>query len=311
MEKQLSIIIPHYNSLQLLKRLLASIPVKEEIQVIAVDDKSNIDAKEWEALAGEFPYVELYWNETDEKGAGVCRNIGLEHAVGKWLLFADADDYFVDNFYTYTADYFSSENDIVFFMPTSVYEENGEPAERHLFYKKLIRNYILDYSHRNELLLRYEHEAPWAKLIRRSVVCENNILFEAVRYSNDIMFSMKVARHAKKIAVDKNILYVITKSKNTLTTTINPDSAKIRLNVFLRKIQYLKEQLSKKDFRLLNINGLGWILYVIRNRMGVGMFLYCIRLFHKNGVPVMNYRMFTLSYWLEKIRAIKNNKIEL
>lgn len=42
--------------------------------------------------------VEIYHN-SKKKGAGTCRNIGLERARGKWLLFADSDDLFLDNFF--------------------------------------------------------------------------------------------------------------------------------------------------------------------------------------------------------------------
>ena len=38
---QLSIIIPHYNSPNLLKRMLNSIPEREDIEIIVVDDCSK------------------------------------------------------------------------------------------------------------------------------------------------------------------------------------------------------------------------------------------------------------------------------
>ena len=38
----LSIIIPHYNGSDLLEKLLSSIPQKREIQIIVIDDKSEM-----------------------------------------------------------------------------------------------------------------------------------------------------------------------------------------------------------------------------------------------------------------------------
>lgn len=300
MTKEVSIIIPHYNSLQWLKRLLNTIPYKEELQVIVVDDKSEWEAGEWETLKLTYPRVEFYKNETSDKGAGVCRNIALSKAVGKWLLFADADDYFTENFYSYIKEYFETENDIVYFMPTSIYEETGEPATRHIYMAERIKRFLLMPSHKNELILRYEYEGPCSRLIRRSVVVENHIEFEKVKYSNDVMFSAKVARMAAKIAADKRIIYVITKSRDSLTSTINPESAKIRLDVFVRKTEYLRRELSKEDFKILNINGMGWFLYVLKNKLGWKMFFYCVRSFRESGVRLFNYRMFIISYWREK-----------
>src|SRR5699024_11398178 len=91
---QLSIIIPHYNSTFLLAKLLRSIPYNSAVQVIIIDDNSD------EFYQSELYNLQLknnvaiYTNESNTKGAGASRNIGLEKAVGKWLLFADSDDYY-------------------------------------------------------------------------------------------------------------------------------------------------------------------------------------------------------------------------
>lgn len=304
-EIYLSIIIPHYNSTKSLKRLLVSIPLMEEIQVIVVDDKSCWEPQEWESLQTAYGNVEFYKNESDSKGAGASRNIGLEHATGKWLLFADADDYFAERFWDIVKEYFGSEYDIVYFVSTSVYEETGETAARHLFCDERIQKFLMMPSYKNELLLRYEYEGPCSRLIRRSLVVEHKIGFETVRYANDVMFSMKTANYARKIAADERLIYIITKSKDSLTATINSDSTKIRLDVFLRKAQYLRTVLSKEDFRILNINGLGWLLYIVNHHLGSKMLWHCIRLFRKNRVPLLNYRMFTLPYWIEKYKEHK------
>ena len=83
-----SIIIPHKNCPDLLKRLLDSIPERDDVQIIVVDDNSDegkkpsIDRKDTEVIL---------LDAERSKGAGRARNVGLEHAEGKWLLFADAD----------------------------------------------------------------------------------------------------------------------------------------------------------------------------------------------------------------------------
>ena len=38
-----SVVIPHYNSAELLRRMLASIPERDDIQIIVADDGSNIN----------------------------------------------------------------------------------------------------------------------------------------------------------------------------------------------------------------------------------------------------------------------------
>ena len=98
-----SIIIAHYDIPDLLMRCLKSIPVSEDIQVIVVDDNSP-DADTYLERYPELsrPYLEFIRAQKNG-GAGYARNIGLDHAKGKWLLFADADDFFVGNMYDNTS----------------------------------------------------------------------------------------------------------------------------------------------------------------------------------------------------------------
>lgn len=89
-----SIIIPHKNSTVLLERCLKSIPCRKDVQVIVVDDNSE-NQEELNAVVGGFSQVELIL--TQGGGAGHARNEGLKYIRGKWVLFADADDFYNKN----------------------------------------------------------------------------------------------------------------------------------------------------------------------------------------------------------------------
>ena len=73
--------------------------MSEDIQVIVVDDNSP-DADTYLEKYPELsrPYLEFI-RTTKGGGAGYARNIGLDHAKGEWLLFADADDFYVEDMY--------------------------------------------------------------------------------------------------------------------------------------------------------------------------------------------------------------------
>lgn len=89
-----SIIIPHKNIPDLLRRCLDSIPQRPDIQIIVVDDNSCSDKVDFAHFPGrEREGVEIVYTR-EGLGAGYARNVGLRHAKGRWLLFADADDYF-------------------------------------------------------------------------------------------------------------------------------------------------------------------------------------------------------------------------
>jgi glycosyltransferase involved in cell wall biosynthesis len=125
MDKPLfSIIIPHYDIPDLLMRCLKSIPVSEDIQVIVVDDNSA-DADTYLDTYPELsrPYLEFIRTKTGG-GAGYARNVGLEHAKGKWLLFADADDFYVDDMYDIISMHVKSDADVIYFQKQAVYSDN-------------------------------------------------------------------------------------------------------------------------------------------------------------------------------------------
>ena len=113
MHPTFSIIIPHKEIPDLLMRCLQSIPVSEDIQVIVVDDNSA-DADTYLERYPELsrPYLEFI-RTTKGGGAGYARNVGLEHAKGKWLLFADADDFYVDDMYSIICSYVDSRDVMV------------------------------------------------------------------------------------------------------------------------------------------------------------------------------------------------------
>ena len=163
----LTIVIPHFNGSDLLEKLISSIPSDKGIQIIVVDDQSeaaHIRAIEQLKLKYNF---EFYQNEI--KSSGLCRNLGLEKAKGEWVIFADSDDYFMDGFYDNVKEYFNSENDIVFFPPTSRYIDTLKIADRHLSFKKTIDDYLESKNKKNELFLRYNFISPWSKLIKKNL----------------------------------------------------------------------------------------------------------------------------------------------
>ena len=85
-----SIIIPHYNSPELLKRMLASIPERDDIQILVIDDYSTSEnVSKVKALSHK--NLEIVFLKQN-RGAGYARNVGLERVKGKWVSVVDADD---------------------------------------------------------------------------------------------------------------------------------------------------------------------------------------------------------------------------
>ena len=215
MEINYSIIIPHKNSPKLLAYCLTTIPVRDDVQVIVVDDNSDpqkVDIVHFPQWKGK--HYEYYLTK-DGKGAGYARNVGLEHAKGKWLLFADADDFFLPVINEVLDENVNSDADIIYFRPQAVMSEDRRtPSPRADLYTKWINDY---HKNQSELALRLSWAPVWSRIIRHELVIGNHIRFDEIQYSNDLCFSMRIGCVANKIEVSDSSLYVITQSNDSLT----------------------------------------------------------------------------------------------
>lgn len=225
--KTLSIIIPHHNSLKLITRLLKSIPNKSWIEIIVVDDRSSDSSKnELLKVIRNNANTSLFHVPKGKAWAGTARNIGLDNAKGDWVLFADADDYFLPNFTEILASYNDCGADVVFFKPTSVNSE-GAPGTRHLRYVEILGRYAKTL----DKIEFYGFYVPWSKLISRALIEQHNIRFDEVRASNDVMFSLKTTFNAQNIVYSNNSIYCVTESTSSLTKIMDKDVIDSRFNV--------------------------------------------------------------------------------
>ena len=234
-----SIIIPHKGIPDLLMRCLRSIPVSEDIQVIVVDDNSA-DADTYLERFPELsrPYLEFIRTKTGG-GAGYARNVGLDRAKGKWLLFADADDFFVEDMHDIISSYVDSEADVIYFKNKAVLSENiNIESNRCSWMNRKIDQCLKD---GDEWPVRFKLFVAWAKMVKRDLVIKYNIRFDEVVYSADVYFSMLVGYHADIIKVTNMIPYVVTFRPKSLSAEFctKPGELKTRAEVFFREEKFL------------------------------------------------------------------------
>jgi len=234
-----SIIIPHKDIPDLLMRCLRSIPVSEDIQVIVVDDNS-VGADTYLERYSELsrPYLEFV-RTTKGGGAGYARNVGLEHAKGKWILFADADDFFVDDMSEIIYSLVDSEADVIYFKNKAVLSDNiSIRANRSSYLNVRIDQYLAD---GDEWPVRFKTYVPWCKLIKRNLIVKNDIRFDELMYSNDVYFSLLTGYYSKIIEVVTRVLYVVTARSNSLAANFcsKPGELEQRAEVAFRRDVFL------------------------------------------------------------------------
>lgn len=215
-------IIPHYNIPKLLVRCINSIPVREDVQVIVVDDCSP-DADKYLKKYPELsrPFLELY--STPKGGsAGRARNIGLDHAKGKWIIFSDADDLFFDNSIELLDKYKNSDFDIIIFNTQGAMSDDlTHPSHKCNYASKMIERYSIS---KDDFELRYKSPFLWGKMIKRELVEKHHIRCDETRYANDRYFATCTSIYAKRIKVDTQMFNIWVERSESLDSQRNEKS---------------------------------------------------------------------------------------
>jgi len=204
-----SIIIPHKNIPNLLQRCLDSIPRRNDVQIIVIDDNSDYDKVDFKHFPGlGDPFVEVVFTK-EGKGAGYARNVGLEKAVGKWLLFADADDFFNYCVNDIFDEYVNSNVDIIYFKHNSINSDTYTTTLRCNIFNTYIDYWMLS-KKKAVGYLRYNHVCVWAILFKNEFIKKHSILFDEIYISNDVTFSYMAGYYASSIYADSRALYCTT-----------------------------------------------------------------------------------------------------
>lgn len=232
MNYKYSVIIPYRDKYDLLLIAIASIPDRADIQIIIIDN-SDVSLPFDKIPVKNYAHID-YLTSDSAKGAGYARNVGIEAAEGDFILFLDADDYFMPQAFDTFDKYIYSDFDIVYFNATSVRLADGSVSKRHVRIDKIIKQYFVDKS---EDLLRYDFPWPYCKLYNASFIKNNNLEFDVIKCSNDVMFSLKSGCAARRICVEGTIVYVITEGEknSSLTKTKSRENNFIRFQVAVRK----------------------------------------------------------------------------
>ena len=257
MTKNYSVIIPHHNTPDLLERCVCSIPERDDIDVFVIDDNSDAVYKQQiEQICMQHSNI-IYLPTEGGRGAGYARNIGIKQIHSHWVLFADADDYFLPEAWTYLDKHLRDNADIIYFHTICKFSDTGELGNRHIHLSKLIDDFANNPNEKTEGHLRYNYNEPWGKMIRARLIQENDIIFDETRWANDLHFSTLIGACAKTIATADEKIYCVTIVRGSLVHQHSLQSRRCRYEVILRNNAYLR-QIGKPEFQDSLMYSLKW-----------------------------------------------------
>lgn len=286
-----TIIIPHKNIPNLLARCIDSIPDRKDIQIIVVDDNSDIEKQNFSDYTWiQRNNIEIFYTK-EGKGAGYARNYALKYAKGKWIIFADADDFFSPKFNDILNQFINQNFDVIYFKTSSVDSETLLPSNRDILFNTLIDEYLFHKidSHK----LGFGYVSPWGKIYSHELITKKHIRFEEVLTANDLLFTVLITLFQSKIKVTNDILYTITTRRGSLVDTLFFDEKKFdsRLSAILRANQVLLEN-GYENYRY------GVFKYIIKSyHFGIKKTLKTIKLIFKSSTPIFYGWKKHLSLW--------------
>lgn len=193
-----SIIIPVYNVENYLRECLDSIFVRQrlthKVEIIAVNDGST-DAS-LSVLEEYGKRYNLNVISQQNQGPGAARNTGIKPAKGKFLLFLDSDDWYMNDKLDAVLDFLTTTDaDFVDFSRQSSKSFTGRDE---------LVNPVEEVG--QILFVRQQHSKghsslSWDKAVRRTFLNSNNIYFPQGIYSEDEEWNIKLYAYAAKVCL--------------------------------------------------------------------------------------------------------------
>ena len=207
---KVSIIIPVYNVEKYLRACLDSVvnQTLKDIEIICVDDGSTDSSP---AILAEYaakdPRVKVITRP--KSNAGAARNAGMAVATGEYLGFVDSDDWCeLTLFEKAYAKAKTDDADVALWRYDEFDVVSGRLGSPHRFPDKLLAlKCPFSPADMGESVFYPMTYAPWGRIVRRSLVEDAHLFFQAIPRSNDVYFGCMVQMLARRQTLIDEALY--------------------------------------------------------------------------------------------------------
>lgn len=237
---KVSVIVPVYNTSVYLQRCLDALceQTLEDMEIILVDDGSTDGSSEilWKYEKKYPQKIKILWKENG--GQATARNMGIREAGGKYIGFADSDDY-VDRT-LFEKMYLMAEKQNADFVECNyhcMYEMGSMSREI------ATRGHIRQYKDQKDMLIDPQ-VSPWNKLYTREMLLKEQIFFPENVIYEDTAFYIKTIPYIKNpVYLDEKLVYYCVRPDSTMTRNRN-----IRVGDIFIVLQHILDFYQKKGY---------------------------------------------------------------
>ena len=222
---KVSVIIPTYNSENYLEDCLKSVinQTFKDYEIIIVDNHSEDNTlKIIEKFMEKYPRINLIKLDSNLK-QGIARNIGVQNAVGEYIMFVDSDDKvspeFVGKMYNKIK---SDDADMTICRWATFDNKTGKVNFNHGYanFHRLpehFRKTSFKWSDIKEEVFS-QSNVPWDKIYKKQFLTYKNVEFPGGMFFEDNVFSFDAIMKAEKITVlDECLIYYRINRKQAVT----------------------------------------------------------------------------------------------
>jgi len=270
-----SIIIPTFNeaeklnaSLSIIFKQLSDLNLKSEI--IVVDDSST--DKTGEILKEYIDKIKCLRTEVNSGGAGIPRNIGLDHVTTNYVLFYDVGDA-LD--LSSTSKIIKVMNEMKINLCVSKHVDIGENDEISHPLNSIFngKNYITNIRKTPQLI---SNPFCWSKIFNVDWLRENKIKFGDIYCGEDKIFTWTSYLMSEKILISKDIMY----GHKFYGHDIN---RMLQRNLQLAQSLLAIDSIMRPRFKTANLLGLYLIRLIKRDIIGIMLNEESIKKMEVNG----------------------------
>ena len=207
-------IIPHKNTPELLKKCLDSIPSRDDLEIIVVDNNSSPDIVDFDKYPGIGRSGVRIVRDNNSIGGGGARNTGLALAKGRWVLFADADDYYTEGYLSVLDKYVNKDLDAVYFNFNRIEKGQSSPLPYTL---RFLANAFFDGNIASDEL-KFKLTVPWNKMVKRDLLEKYHVSFEDCVVANDLLYTYQIGYYSRKTIVESAKIYNYVINNNSVST---------------------------------------------------------------------------------------------
>lgn len=204
MRTKLSVIVPVYNGEHHIKHCIDSIQNQslKDIQIIVVDDGSTDQtAQIVQQYTKKAENIQLI-QQTENKGTGSARNLGIKYSKGEYVAFLDVDDWMdMDGYWEITASLDASGSDIGICNIYTEYENYRRSEIRYQYRHSntITGKFALRLLCRVEAYDSYISPRVGNKVFRSDFLKQYSILFPTQSIWEDDMFTFLAFYHAQSV----------------------------------------------------------------------------------------------------------------